>query len=247
MGAVKKIFKGDDPKDNPAVRDVQRRADELRRQEEARRREQERLRVLRAEQSRRLDELQVQEEEVRGRLQERTAETETAIDQELAALTGQVGFEAGQARRAIAGQEAGRGLLRSSIAGERFGQVAQQELQSRIGLQGEARRKRFEVQEATRKTLDDIALRRQTLADNIRQAETVQQLQIDRAFNFAELEGGFNAALQELQLQSQQQAAIAGALGGVFSNLVQLGFTAPASRRDDFQNFSRVPTETLES
>lgn len=177
---------------------------------------------LSAEREKRLKDLRDIENQLRGELVRRTEDVGTAIDEELNQLTQEVGFNTAQAQRTVAGQQAGRGLLRSSFTGERAGEVAQRGLQAQSQLEAQARQRRFATQEAARKAIGDIAVQREILADRIRQADEDALRSINEQFNIQTLRNNFEREITQLEIDQANKAAIIGNVGSLLGDVTNI-------------------------
>lgn len=216
-------------------------------EEDAVRRRKEEEERLRQEREKRITELRSAENELRGHLVSQVGEVGKNIDLELQELTAQVGFRAGEARQDLGAGASERGLLRSSFALKRAGDVENAFLEQRGTLKAEANRKYRAVTGAAQKTLNDIAVRRDELARRIQESERAALSQLANEFRMTDLRTQFETEISTMQMDAKAKAALMNSFSSIFTNLTALGAAANANaaKAAPDTTFAEPPTNTL--
>lgn len=212
---VEKVF--DSGGDLQGRRDRDREA-ELKRQVEA-----DRIKRLNEAKKKQLGILGAREQEAKSQLIERGEETGLAIDQELKSLTSQIGFRAGEARKITAGSVSNQGLLRSSLAGERLGEVSQRELQQKTGATIGAEQRKQTAGLAVTRTINALADQRAALSERINAAKRQQEITLASTFDISKLESDFQTQLSNIRLDQAKQTALIGSIGSLLGDLATIG------------------------
>jgi hypothetical protein len=147
---------------------------------------------------------------------------DTAIDQRLAAMLDETGFQANMARQQAAEGYAARGLGRSSFAQSGLEDITSKELGQRSQFQSQASEGKTLVTRAQEKVQQKIADTRKQMEID-RNLATLQSSQdIGFAFDKQELENTIATQLANMQLQANQNSALASIMGGIFGGAASI-------------------------
>lgn len=163
----------------------------------------------------RLENLSAQEVEQYKQLGQRTSATQQAIDEELRVLTSDLGYNSDRLRGDVAGMSADRGMLRSTFANEQIGEVNKQQLQEQASLETQARGRKQATTQAAVDAVNEIQKQRQSLADQLREADLEHIQNINEQFSMQSIRNKFESQLADMEIDAADKAMLLGALGSI--------------------------------
>jgi len=155
------------------------------------------------------------EDELRGNLFRQAESSGQAIDAQVAALSEQLGFNAGQFRRQIGASQASRGLLRSGFTGQQIGENFLAEAQAKAGVTSRAEAQKRAIESGVERAQRGVASQREVLENKLRSAQlsatSLEQFEAQKATINAE----FDRFISDLEIGSGDKDFLKGLLGGL--------------------------------